>query len=120
VRGERSALAQYRQRFALLPPDNATGNFIHIVQRVPVRIALRKDEILKQPLRPELSTVTAIEIRDTEQSPNAALTETSTKEYETNIYSDDLANANAKAGEIIKKNFAPKAEPDEFACPSEE
>ena len=32
--------------FALLPPDNATGNFIHIVQRVPVRIALPKDEIL--------------------------------------------------------------------------
>ena len=34
--------------FALLPPDNATGNFIHIVQRVPVRIALREDEILKE------------------------------------------------------------------------
>jgi membrane fusion protein (multidrug efflux system) len=42
--------------FALLPPDNATGNFIHIVQRVPVRIALRKDEILKHPIRPGLST----------------------------------------------------------------
>ncbi|MBI3274526.1 MAG: HlyD family secretion protein, partial [Methylocystis sp.] len=48
--------------FALLPPDNATGNFIHIVQRVPVRIALQKDEILKQPLRPGLSTVTSIDI----------------------------------------------------------
>ena len=72
--------------FALLPPDNATGNFIHIVQRVPVRIALRKDEILKQPLRPGLSTVTSIDIRDVGQSPNAALTETSTKEYETDNF----------------------------------
>ena len=63
--------------FALLPPDNATGNFIHIVQRVPVRIALREDEILKEPLRPGLSTDVAIDIRDTSVSPNAALTETS-------------------------------------------
>jgi membrane fusion protein, multidrug efflux system len=106
--------------FALLPPDNATGNFIHIVQRVPVRIALRKDEILKQPLRPGLSTVTSIDIRDTGQSPNAALTETSTKEYETNIYSDDLANANARAEQIIKDNLAPKSEIVEPACPSGE
>jgi membrane fusion protein, multidrug efflux system len=106
--------------FALLPPDNATGNFIHIVQRVPVRIALREDEILKQPLRPGLSTVTSIDIRDTAQSPNAALTEASTKEYETNIFSDDVANANAKAKQIIKDNLAPKGEIVEPACPSGE
>jgi membrane fusion protein, multidrug efflux system len=103
--------------FALLPPDNATGNFIHIVQRVPVRIALRKDEILKQPLRPGLSTVTSIDIRDMGQSPNAALTETSTKEYETDIFSDDLANANAKAEQVIEDNLAPKGVVVEPACP---
>jgi membrane fusion protein, multidrug efflux system len=106
--------------FALLPPDNATGNFIHIVQRVPVRIALQKDEILKQPLRPGLSTVTSIDIRDTGRSPNAALTETSTKEYETDIFSDDLVNANARAEQIIKDNLSPKAEMVEPACPSGE
>ncbi|HET6374952.1 MAG TPA: HlyD family efflux transporter periplasmic adaptor subunit, partial [Methylocella sp.] len=85
--------------FALLPPDNATGNFIHIVQRVPVRIALQEDEVLKNPLRPGLSTVTAIDVRDTGRSPNAALTETSSKEYETDIYSADLASANVRASE---------------------
>jgi membrane fusion protein (multidrug efflux system) len=106
--------------FALLPPDNATGNFIHIVERVPVRIALRKDEILKRPLRPGLSTVTSIDVRDTGGSPNAALTEASTKEYETNIFSDDVANANAKAEQIIKDNLAPKGEIVEPACPSGE
>jgi membrane fusion protein, multidrug efflux system len=103
--------------FALLPPDNATGNFIHIVQRVPVRIALQKDEILKQPLRPGLSTVTSIDIRDTGQSPNAALTETATKEYKTDIYSDDLVNANAKAEHIIQDNLVPKGNVVEPACP---
>lgn len=106
--------------FALLPPDNATGNFIHIVQRVPVRIALRKDEIEKQPLRPGLSAVASIDIRDTGESPNAALTETSAKEYETDIYSDDLANATARAEQIIKNNLAPKSETVEPACPSGE
>ncbi|MGA7385124.1 MAG: HlyD family secretion protein [Methylocella sp.] len=106
--------------FALLPPDNATGNFIHIVQRVPVRIALRTDEILKHPLRPGLSTVTSIDIRDTAQSPNAVLTEASTKEYETNIYLDDFANASARAEQIIKDNLAPKGEIAEPACPSGE
>jgi len=103
--------------FALLPPDNATGNFIHIVQRVPVRIALPKDEILKQPLRPGLSTVTAIDIRNTGQSPNAALTEVSSKEYETNLYSDDLANGNAQADQIIDDNLSPKGNVVEPACP---
>jgi membrane fusion protein (multidrug efflux system) len=106
--------------FALLPPDNATGNFIHIVQRVPVRIALQKDEILKQPLRPGLSTVTSIDIRDTAGSPNAALTEVSSKEYETNLYSDDLANGNAQADQIIKDNLPSKNSVVEPECPAGE
>jgi membrane fusion protein, multidrug efflux system len=106
--------------FALLPPDNATGNFIHIVERVPVRIALREDEIRKEPLRPGLSTVTAIDIRDTNVSPNAALTETSSKEYKTAIFSDDVRNANTRAEEIIKANLEPEGEIDEPACPAGE
>ena len=48
--------------FATLAPDNATGSFIRIDQRVPVRIALRKDEIEEAPLRPGLSTITAINV----------------------------------------------------------
>lgn len=104
--------------FALLPPDNATGNFIHIVERVPVRIALRKDEILNHPIRPGLSAVISIDIRESGQSPNAALTEASTKEYETNIFSDDFANANTRAEQIIKNNLVPSVNSIEPACPS--
>lgn len=104
--------------FALLPPDNATGNFIHIVERVPVRIALRKDEILNHPIRPGLSAVISIDIRESGQSPNAALTEASTKEYETNIFSDDFANANTRAEQIIKNNLVPDVNSIEPACPS--
>jgi membrane fusion protein (multidrug efflux system) len=104
--------------FALLPPDNATGNFIHIVQRVPVRIGLRPDEIAKQPLRPGLSTVTAIDVHNVEKSPNAALTEASSSEYKTVVFDDDLARAKERAGQIINDNLTLKEEAMEQACPS--
>jgi membrane fusion protein (multidrug efflux system) len=42
-------------RFSLLPPDNATGNFTKVVQRVPVRIAVTKLCANGRPLRPGLS-----------------------------------------------------------------
>jgi membrane fusion protein (multidrug efflux system) len=42
-------------KFALLPPDNATGNFTKVVQRVPVRIAVTKPCAGNHPLRPGLS-----------------------------------------------------------------
>ena len=42
-------------KFALLPPDNATGNFTKVVQRVPVRIAVTKPCPGNHPLRPGLS-----------------------------------------------------------------
>ncbi|WP_279356344.1 HlyD family secretion protein [Methylobacterium indicum] len=42
-------------QFALLPPENATGNFTKVVQRVPVRIALDADDPLLPRLRPGLS-----------------------------------------------------------------
>ena len=104
--------------FALLPPDNATGNFIHIVQRVPVRVGLRPDEIAKQPLRPGLSTVTAIDVHNVEKSPNAALTEASSSEYKTVVFDDDLARAKERAGQIINDNLTLKEEAMEQACPS--
>jgi membrane fusion protein (multidrug efflux system) len=42
-------------RFALLPPDNATGNFVKVVQRVPVKIKLEADKEMLKKLRPGLS-----------------------------------------------------------------
>src|ERR1700739_3453801 len=47
-------------QFALLPPDNATGNFTKVVQRVPVRIVLDKDQPLLERLLPGMSVVTQI------------------------------------------------------------
>jgi membrane fusion protein, multidrug efflux system len=50
--------------FSLLPPDNATGNFTKIVQRVPVRIGLPKSGPLAKLLRPGLSVTVAVDTRD--------------------------------------------------------
>jgi membrane fusion protein (multidrug efflux system) len=49
-------------QFALLPPDNATGNFTKVVQRIPVKIAL-DDTTLAARLRPGLSVTTTVRTR---------------------------------------------------------
>jgi len=51
------------QEFALLPPDNATGNFTKIVQRVPVKIALDPRSALLGRLRPGMSVEASIDTR---------------------------------------------------------
>jgi membrane fusion protein (multidrug efflux system) len=50
-------------RFALLPPDNATGNFTKVVQRVPVKIAVDQSNDPALPLRPGMSVDVAIETK---------------------------------------------------------
>jgi membrane fusion protein, multidrug efflux system len=50
--------------FSLLPPDNATGNFTKIVQRVPIRIGLPKSGPLASLLRPGLSVTVSVDTRD--------------------------------------------------------
>jgi membrane fusion protein (multidrug efflux system) len=50
--------------FALLPPQNASGNWIKIVQRVPVRISLDPAELRDHPLRVGLSVTVSVDIRD--------------------------------------------------------
>jgi membrane fusion protein (multidrug efflux system) len=54
--------------FALLPPQNATGNWIKIVQRVPVRILLDPAELKANPLRVGLSTTVDVDVSDTSGS----------------------------------------------------
>jgi membrane fusion protein (multidrug efflux system) len=58
--------------FSLLPPENATGNFTKIVQRVPVRIAVPDDNPLAGLLRPGLSVEVRIDTRTTEDAPALA------------------------------------------------
>ena len=50
-------------KFALLPPDNATGNFTKVVQRVPVRIKVTKGLGADRPLRPGMSVVANVVVK---------------------------------------------------------
>ena len=49
--------------FSVIPPENATGNFTKIVQRVPVRIHLDGDDTMLRALRPGLSTTVSVDTR---------------------------------------------------------
>jgi membrane fusion protein (multidrug efflux system) len=50
--------------FSVIPPENATGNFTKIVQRVPVRIALEQDAAKLGALRPGLSMTVSVDTRE--------------------------------------------------------
>jgi len=50
-------------QFSLLPPDNATGNFTKVVQRIPVKITLEPDPVLGDLLRPGMSVIATIDTR---------------------------------------------------------
>jgi membrane fusion protein (multidrug efflux system) len=52
-------------QFTLLPPDNATGNFTKIVQRIPVKIEFDLDEKSLDQLRPGMSVISKIKISPT-------------------------------------------------------
>ena len=62
------------QEFALLPPDNATGNFTKVVQRIPVKIALDAEHGPAIALRPGMSVIPTIATRSTAPTANATAT----------------------------------------------
>jgi membrane fusion protein (multidrug efflux system) len=51
-------------RFSLLPPENATGNYVKVVQRIPVKIVIDKGQDESRPLRPGLSVIATVYTRD--------------------------------------------------------
>lgn len=89
--------------FSLLPAQNATGNWIKVVQRLPVRIELDPAEVAKHPLRIGLSTLVKI---DTANAEGAVLATSvrSKPAYESSALALDLAPANALIADIIRAN----------------
>jgi membrane fusion protein (multidrug efflux system) len=59
------------QEFALLPPDNATGNFTKVVQRIPVKIALDRANDSSIELRPGMSVIPTIATKSQARNPEA-------------------------------------------------
>src|SRR5574337_319710 len=90
--------------FSLLPAQNATGNWIKVVQRVPVRISLDNQELDKHPLRIGLSTEVTVDISH-DQGPMLATTPAQQPVARTDVYQQMASQADAEAGQIIRANL---------------
>ena len=59
-----SLFAASGAQFSLLPPDNATGNFTKVVQRIPVKLTFAADNPLHGKIRPGMSVTATVNIKD--------------------------------------------------------
>ena len=89
--------------FALLPAQNATGNWIKIVQRLPVRISLDPEEIKAHPLQIGLSMRVTV---DTHHREGERLSTVASDKpiYTTDVYANQLANVDAMIDKILHDN----------------
>ncbi|MFV0264045.1 MAG: multidrug efflux MFS transporter periplasmic adaptor subunit EmrA [Kluyvera sp.] len=89
--------------FSLLPAQNATGNWIKVVQRLPVRIELDADQLAKHPLRIGLSTLVKVDTsnRDGQMLANQIRT---SPVYESNAREISLDPVNKLINDIVQAN----------------
>ncbi|CAH2783934.1 MAG: Multidrug efflux system EmrAB-OMF, membrane fusion component EmrA [uncultured Paraburkholderia sp.] len=92
--------------FSLLPAQNATGNWIKVVQRLPVRIALDPQELEKHPLRIGLSMQADVSIKD---ENGGQLGDAQNTVYQTNVFAKYGDEADAEIARIIAENAGPNA-----------
>ena len=90
--------------FALLPPQNATGNWIKVVQRLPVRIALEPGQLTTHPLLIGLSMHADVEIRDTSGLQLAAAPRAA-QAWVPAVFAKETENAEARVQAIIAANL---------------
>ena len=90
--------------FALLPAQNASGNWIKVVQRVPVRIQIDDNDLVKSPLRVGLSATVTV---DTTNRDGAVLATNAadTPVGDTQVYTPDLDKATAEADAVVRRNL---------------
>ncbi|MGF6410563.1 EmrA/EmrK family multidrug efflux transporter periplasmic adaptor subunit [Paraburkholderia sp. MM5482-R1] len=92
--------------FSLLPAQNATGNWIKVVQRLPVRISLDPQELEKHPLRIGLSMQADVNIKD---DTGGQLGQAPSTVYQTNVFDKYGAEADAEIARIISENAGTNA-----------
>ncbi|MCA1326626.1 HlyD family efflux transporter periplasmic adaptor subunit [Herbaspirillum sp. alder98] len=92
--------------FSLLPAQNATGNWIKVVQRVPVRIALDPEQVRAHPLRVGLSTTATVDIHGDGRALESVATN-----YQTSVFNDLGKQADEIVERIIGDNASGLAAP---------
>jgi membrane fusion protein (multidrug efflux system) len=93
--------------FALLPAQNASGNWIKVVQRVPVRIQIDDSDLAKSPLRVGLSATVTVDTTN-EDGPVLAQEAADQPVGDTQVYTQDLEKANAEADAVVRRNLGIK------------
>jgi membrane fusion protein (multidrug efflux system) len=92
------------QEFALLPPDNATGNFTKIVQRIPVKIALEAVNNSRIELRPGMSVIPTIETRSQALTEAAAASKTASAVHGGSCHvKSQTFSANVRASDLLRR-----------------
>jgi membrane fusion protein (multidrug efflux system) len=92
--------------FSLLPAQNATGNWIKIVQRIPVRIVFDDPAMLqKHPLRLGMSLTVDVNLHD-RSGPTLAQQPPTKPAFSTDVYAQQSAKADALIAQIIHANMA--------------
>ncbi|WP_428036261.1 efflux RND transporter periplasmic adaptor subunit [Amphritea sp.] len=89
--------------FSLLPAQNASGNWIKIVQRVPVRIGLKRDELQQHPLRIGMSTQVQVDLRQQDGDVLASIPHLQAR-YTTDVYEHRIKEADMLAAQLIRDN----------------
>jgi membrane fusion protein (multidrug efflux system) len=93
--------------FALLPSQNASGNWIKIVQRVPVRILLNPKELKEHPLRVGLSATVRVDLHDTSGPLMTTVVRNAAEPVQASAGADPAIDARIAA--IIADNAGPQA-----------
>ncbi|QRP63012.1 efflux RND transporter periplasmic adaptor subunit [Rhodanobacter sp. FDAARGOS 1247] len=89
--------------FSLLPAQNATGNWIKVVQRVPIRIALDPQQVATHPLQLGLSMKVSVATRDRGGS-RLVMRDSGDHGYRTDVFAHELASADAVVDQIVAAN----------------
>jgi len=90
--------------FALLPPQNATGNWIKVVQRIPVRVALDAQEVEAHPLRVGLSMSVDVDVHEVAGSSLTTLAR-SGPVVQTQVFDEQEQGADERVRAIISANL---------------
>ncbi|MBM3184348.1 MAG: HlyD family efflux transporter periplasmic adaptor subunit [Chlamydiae bacterium] len=96
--------------FSVLPPQNATGNWIKIIQRVPVKISLHPEDVKMHPLVLGLSMTTRVDTHDRNGAKLAVMGDVKPV-YATDVYTDELKGVE----EMIEGIFLANASEESFA-----
>lgn len=95
--------------FSILPPQNATGNWIKIIQRVPVKISLNPLELKLHPLVLGLSMTATVDTHD-RQGLQLPLASEAKPIYASDVYTDELAGVDEIINQIINDNTPAQAD----------